>query len=55
MYDTMSAHNKKKIKKYLKNMIPTGVNTVERWAHDQKVVGLNLAGGVFQWAELEDN
>ena len=33
---------------------PAGGNTVERRAHDRKVVGSNLTGGVFQWAELEE-
>ena len=34
---------------------PAGGNTVEHRAHDQKVVGSNLAGGVFQWTELPPN
>ena len=36
------------------NESPAGGNTVERRTHDRKAVGSNLAGGVFQWAELED-
>ena len=37
------------------SLSPAGGNTVEHRAHDRKVVGSNLAGGVFQWTELEEN
>ena len=33
---------------------PAGGNTVERRAHDRKVVGSNLARVVIQWTELEE-
>ena len=29
-------------------------NTVEHQTHDRKVVGSNLAGGICQWAELDE-